>query len=76
MDKEEVENYLKKLRDNNFAVKIEEDKYQDNCHILGVTHNGYQWSTIGATKQELIKIRDIIDAFLNVNLSIPINLKS
>ncbi len=47
-----------------FKIKIKHDKYTG--HVISMTRNGYQWSTIAVDEVDQLKaIRDVIDGYLN-----------
>lgn len=58
------ENELEQHRKDNFKVTITEATHSDSDYRVGVTRNGYQWTVIDFTSDELRTLRALLNEFL------------
>lgn len=49
---------------SSFQVTVETDDFDEKMFSISVTHNGYGWSTIRVTKEQLVIVaREILKAY-------------
>jgi hypothetical protein len=53
---------------NDFNLKVMKDIHINGHIIVSITHNGYQWSSISVTRNQLKQIGDRIFSFLTKNM--------
>jgi hypothetical protein len=58
------------MKSEKFAVKVVATgafwRKGEDDHELKITHNGWQWSTVSLTKEELEAVRDEITRYINL----------